>query len=154
MSKVNIVLDAISSVIILSRLRKQTRYEGECWIFTGTNAPRGYKQMQIKNKKILTHRLSAAIFLELDLQGPLQANHKLICPNKACWNPDHLYIGTQADNMLDVRVKIRESNRYCKKGHLITKIVYVKNKTRKVCEICLKDRHEKHYAKIKGQKNV
>jgi len=48
------------------------------------------------------HRISAHVYLGFNLNDEtIQVNHKLICPNKNCWNPEHLYVGTQNENNAD-----------------------------------------------------
>lgn len=128
-----ITLTEVNKAVLISRLQKQTIYKDNCWLFIGSKAPRGYRCIQIENRRYLVHRLSAAIFLNLDLNSALQANHKLECVNKNCWNPDHLYVGTQADNMNDLRKLISKEIRFCKRGHIIAS-VGAKNK--RYCREC------------------
>lgn len=55
-----------------------------------------------RGKSINASRVSAHVFLGLDLDDrKLQANHKPCCPHQDCWNPEHLYIGTQMENVKD-----------------------------------------------------
>ena len=74
-----------------------------CWLWLGaTDGRKGYGRIRFNKKKISTHRLSAHLYLKLDLFDKiLRALHKHICPNKNCWNPEHLYIGTDRDNSKD-----------------------------------------------------
>lgn len=67
-----------------------------CWLHTGWKDKDGYGSINYKNKKYKIHRFSYEYFI-----GPLtnQANHT--CPNKNCFNPTHLYDGTQQENMQD-----------------------------------------------------
>jgi|GEM_PF-3646783 len=76
-----------------------------CWLFTRAISSNGYGIISFKNKRYSTHRLSAHLFLGLDLESKLYANHKNICPNRRCFNPEHLYIGTHNSNMSDMREK-------------------------------------------------
>ena len=74
-----------------------------CWLYTGPlNRTNGYGRTTYKAKGHNVHRLSAYLYLGLSLDSPLQANHKPICPNKHCFNPEHLYVGDQSQNQLDV----------------------------------------------------
>lgn len=103
---------------IIDKLKFITNEKG-CWIFTSRLDKDDYGRKQIKGTTYRVHRLSASHFLGLDIDnGEQLALHK--CRNKACFNPEHLYIGTYKDNMQD---KIRDGTNHeinkklCKKGH-------------------------------------
>jgi hypothetical protein len=51
------------------------------------------------------HRLSAVIHLGLDTESGLYVLH--ICDVRGCFNPDHLFLGTQKQNMQDAARKGR-----------------------------------------------
>lgn len=73
--------------------------ENGCWEWTGSLDTGGYGRF--KNKG--THRLFYEIFA-----GPIGALHVLHrCDNPPCCNPHHLFLGTQADNMMDKSAKGR-----------------------------------------------
>jgi hypothetical protein len=89
--------------LLLARMYSLTfKTEDNHWLWTGTIQRGGYGQIGIRGKTHFVHRLSAYFFLGLDLNSDLQSNHKNRCQYKNCWNPDHLYIGTQGDNGSDV----------------------------------------------------
>ena len=78
--------------------KSKTVFEGNCWRYKTKYRP----ILKWKGRKVTISRLSAHLFLGLDLNNPKQqANHKRDCPHEDCWNPDHLYIGTQRDNVRD-----------------------------------------------------
>jgi hypothetical protein len=81
-------------VTIMSR----TKQVGECIEFTGYKDRNGYGQVTIKGVTQYAHRASyeAAV-------GPIPEGLKLrhTCDNPACIRPEHLIVGTQADNMRD-----------------------------------------------------
>lgn len=78
-----------------------------CWIWTGY-AHKGYGRYIISNKnypqlkgEIRSHRVSWILS-----RGPIPEGKSVLhkCPsgsNSMCVNPDHLYIGTQLENMRD-----------------------------------------------------
>lgn len=83
----------------ITRLKWKTKKDlvTGCWLFIGAQSPVGYGHMGYKGRTENVHRLSAHLFLGLELRDKTKtANHKINCPNKNCWNPDHIYVGTQA----------------------------------------------------------
>ena len=81
--------------------KRNTVIEGDCWRY---KAQQKRPTTEWKGKRVNLSRISAHIFLGLDLDDPKQqANHKPICKHKDCWNPDHLYVGTQKQNLRDRR---------------------------------------------------
>lgn len=96
---------------VMERINAKTIIVEECWIFTGSLDNRGYGQIfvQVGDKPEKVHRLSAHFFLGYDF-GSLQVNHK--CDNKRCWNPKHIYIGTQGENIFDSIAKGTHANQY------------------------------------------
>lgn len=95
-------------------LKKRTIIDEKtgCWIYIGGNHTSGHCRIVYKYKRYYVHRLSAFLYLGLDLDDlTKQANHKVTCLNPNCWNPEHLYIGTQAENIRDIhkvtRMKLR-----------------------------------------------
>lgn len=82
--------------------RFETKYmpvtESGCWLWTDRMDKYGYGLFYMNSRKYGSHRVSWEIH-----NGPIpegkQINHK--CHVRCCVNPHHLYVGTQAENMLD-----------------------------------------------------
>lgn len=85
-----------------------------CWEWTASKR-NGYGRIGVDGKHLSAHRLSYQLFV-----GPIKSGlvicHK--CDNPGCVNPDHIFIGTQSDNMTDMHNKGRSSMTF-KKGHTI-----------------------------------
>lgn len=88
-----------------------------CWNWQASFASNGYGHYYFDGRLWASHRLSF-----FALKGPLgkfQVCHQ--CDNPVCVNPDHLFLGTQKDNIHDMMRKGRHIARpkvaYCKRGH-------------------------------------
>jgi hypothetical protein len=75
----------------------RTVSESGCWEWTGARTGQGYGRL---GAMVLTHRLSAAIFLSLQDAVRYFVLHK--CDNPPCFNPEHLYFGGHAQNVEDM----------------------------------------------------
>lgn len=77
---------------------------GNCWEWVGHRNNYEYGQIRINRRDMRTHRLSREI-----ANGPIPEGlfvlHK--CDNPPCVRPDHLRIGTNADNVRDMMAKGR-----------------------------------------------
>jgi len=77
---------------------------GPCWEWTGSRSPAGYGQTRIFWKLYAAHRVSWE-----KSNGPIPDGLRVLhkCDNPPCIRPDHLFLGTQSDNMLDAYRKGR-----------------------------------------------
>jgi hypothetical protein len=79
--------------------------ENGCWEWQGqTGGTSPYGQIKVFGRFVGAHRLSYELY-----KGPVPENHVVChhCDNPICINPDHLFIGTMADNMRDMISKGR-----------------------------------------------
>lgn len=80
---------------------------GMCWVWTGCKQSQGYGQIRIKRKCELAHRVSWEL-----TNGRIADNTQVLhkCDNPACVRPDHLFLGSQQDNVDDMVAKGRNKN--------------------------------------------
>lgn len=82
--------------------------EGSCWVWMGARFPTGYGHLVFRGKDTYAHRVAWEL-----MRGPIPAGLHVLhrCDNPPCVNPDHLMIGTHADNMADMSAKGRARTR-------------------------------------------
>ncbi len=108
--------------------------ESGCWLWMGASNHRGYGLISVDKKTFLSHRISWGLH-RFPIPDGLHVCHH--CDVPACVNPDHLFLGTNMDNMMDkVRkgraishtwpiavaksVEARRRRTHCKHGHLLS----------------------------------
>ncbi len=77
----------------------------ECWNWLGCYNNSGYGQVRIDRKSILVHRFSWEIH-KGKIPDEMCVLHK--CDNPFCVNPNHLFLGTNQDNINDKMNKNRQ----------------------------------------------
>lgn len=76
-----------------------------CWIWKGNKNKDGYGVIYLKGKMYLAHRVSLFFFKQLQPKNLVL--HK--CDNPSCVNPNHLFEGTQLENIKDMVNKNRQT---------------------------------------------
>ena len=104
-----------------------------CWLWRGAITSTGYGHMKVGEHYEKAHRIAWRFAYGVIPDG-LQVCHR--CDNPPCVNPDHLFLGTQVDNLRDCYRKGRmpqfepfiQSQRdviACPHGHDYTQHVYL-----------------------------
>lgn len=83
-----------------------------CWLWTANTRPNGYGLFG----SVGAHRVAYELCV-----GPIPSGMYVChrCDNPACVRPDHLFVGTQLDNMRDMVTKGRgrQPGECCRAGH-------------------------------------
>ena len=84
-----------------------------CWNWTGALSSNGHGRFNLDGKLVSPHRLSYEMAHGKISVGLNVCHH---CDNRRCVKPDHLFLGTQSDNMKDAHKKgrVRVINRSTK----------------------------------------
>lgn len=86
-------------------LKRVNKVDSGCWEWIGAIRGKcGYGALKINGKTVSAHRYSYELHKGPILNG-LFVCHS--CDNKKCINPDHLFLGTNSDNMKDAYQKNR-----------------------------------------------
>ena len=89
------------------KLKKYRKLHRGCWLWTRGHNGGGYGICVHGGKTWVVHRLSALLHKIPNWQ---HLEHNIVlhkCDTPGCFNPDHLQIGTQLQNIDDMKVKGR-----------------------------------------------
>jgi hypothetical protein len=94
---------------VLERFWLQVVKTDGCWLWTGAIDSNGYGKFALPRpwRRVAAHRVSFALH-----NGELEPGKFVChaCDNPPCVRPDHLFLGTQSDNMRDMLRKGRGRN--------------------------------------------
>ena len=103
-----------------------------CWNFIRNKASI-YPCVEFKGHHRVVHRVSAHLWKSFDLNSKLLVCHH--CDNPRCFNPAHLWIGTQRENIGDCIQKGRRAS-HCSPGG---KNIYAQGENHPSCKLTKRD---------------
>lgn len=124
-----------------------------CWGWTGAKT-QGYGVITLGARSegsIRAHRLSYILH-----KGEIPAGMLVLhqCDNPECTNPDHLEVGTCADNMRHVSERKRNPrshNTHCLRGHEFTPENTISRGGGRECRTCKNESKKKRHREIRGE---
>ncbi len=102
----------VAAAYVLWRLSESIKFDDDgCWEWTGARQQKGYGVIHLKNydfpeRVVAVHRLVYSICVSPVPDG-LCVLHR--CDNPPCCRPDHLFLGTDSDNIADKVAKGRQA---------------------------------------------
>ena len=86
------------------RFQSKIRKSDECWLWTAAQDKDGYGRFRLGDNVVFAHRVAYEA-QNGSVSDDICVLHN--CDNPPCVNPEHLFVGTKADNNHDKRVKGR-----------------------------------------------
>lgn len=135
------------------RFWQKVRKSDGCWEWTARVSPEGYGEFW-DDRNVRAHRFSWSL-----VNGPipdgLMVCHR--CDNPRCVRPDHLFLGTNRENIRDMMAKgrhsvmsVRASQTHCIRGHAFDAVnTNYKQDGRRQCKAC-KIIRNRRYTHTKG----
>ena len=128
------------------RFWEKIQVTDECWEFQGAKSQFGYGVFQMGRGIGTRHAHILAWELARGPRNGMWVLHK--CDNPPCCRPDHLYLGTQADNARDMSRRGRARSAKvtsCPRGHPYDpQNTYYSKKARR-CRVCIREQRAARY---------
>lgn len=85
---------------IINLITSRVTISGDgCWLWPGNLSRSRYPRVKHQGVMTSPHRLAAVAWLDMPIESKLSVCHK--CDVPRCCNPEHLFLGTHSENMVD-----------------------------------------------------
>jgi hypothetical protein len=88
----------------MSTKKNYSTNKNGCWLWQKAKAGKGYGVISFYQRSYYVHRIAYRLLCG-DIPNDKNVLHN--CDTPACFNPDHLFLGTQRDNVIDMISKGR-----------------------------------------------
>lgn len=139
------------------RVMARTVRTEACLVFTGARDRWGYGSVRVREDGRWVMR-SAHRIVFAHINGPIPSGLVVrhACDNPACVRPEHLSLGTQWDNVMDMRERgrgrsVSDRNRaktHCPQGHPYSgDNLRTDSKGKRYCRACAPEKHRRYRAR-------
>jgi len=127
--------------------------ENGCWIYSRGKTTAGYGVLYHEEKQQLAHRLSYEAFI-----GPIPEGMNIChrCDNPPCVNYNHLFAGTQKQNLKDMKEKGRNffsKRNHCPKGHIFDGENTIIYRGYRICKTCKYESNRQYHKRRKSNES-
>jgi HNH endonuclease len=140
----------VTDAELIARIKGKVQIsESGCWIYPGSLNGGGYCQASFNGRKYMVHRFMYELTYGMKINPKLVVCHE--CDTPRCCNPEHLWIGTEKQNMRDAADKGRWKQRqgsHCKNGHEYTaestRMRLQRGRLVRVCKECEREKQRQY----------